>query len=105
MRVEVAGALEKEVAFFWEEQREPCQVDLAVVHFGLGEVGVDGDVGAQLRRQVVEQVQAFAALEDTGGWTAGLVQKVTEDVGLDVEPVALADVAEANDAARRHQAV
>ena len=59
--IEEARPLEEEVALLLEEQRKPREVDAALIDFGLGEIGVDADVRAQRRREVVERVEADVA--------------------------------------------
>ena len=56
--VEDAAALEEEVALLREEQAEAREVDLLLVDLDLREVGVDGEVGGQVRRDAVLDVAA-----------------------------------------------
>ena len=55
--VEERRAVEEEVAAFRKEEREAGEVDLTLIDFGLREVGVDGQVRADSRRRVVEQIE------------------------------------------------
>ena len=57
---EDAGVLQEEVAFLREEERKAREVDLPIVDFGLGEVGIDGQGRGEGRRDLVEDVQASA---------------------------------------------
>ena len=50
-------AVEEELALLRKEQREPRQVGAPLVHFGLGEVGVEREVGLERRRDVVERIE------------------------------------------------
>ena len=50
--VEERRAVEKEVALLGEEQRITREIGLPLIDFGLCEIGVDGEVGAQQRRRV-----------------------------------------------------
>ena len=59
--VEEGRAVEEEVALLGIEQREAREVDLPLIDLGLREVGVDGQVRAQRRRRVVEEVDAGLA--------------------------------------------
>ena len=56
--LEDPGSLEKEGPLLRKEEREPCQVHLAVVGLRLGEVGVDGDRGVHAGGDVLEDVDA-----------------------------------------------
>jgi hypothetical protein len=60
--VEECGAVEEEVAALGKKQREPGQVDLALIDLGLREIGVDGQIGADARRHVVEEVETGVAV-------------------------------------------
>ena len=55
---EEAGVLEEERPLLREEQREAIEVDLLIVDLDLREVGVDGRVERQARREAVFQVAA-----------------------------------------------
>ena len=55
---EEAGVLEEERALLRKEQLEAIEVDLLIVDFDLREVGVDGGVERQARRDAVLQVDA-----------------------------------------------
>jgi hypothetical protein len=55
-------SFEEEVSLFREEKRKPGQVDLSLVHFGLGKVGVDGQRGFQARCDAVVEIES-----DIGG--------------------------------------
>ena len=72
--VEEGRAVEEEVALLGKEQREAREVDLPLIDFGLREVGVDGEVGPQQRRQVVEEVDARARV---GGRSPGCRGRAT----------------------------
>ena len=49
---EVVGPLQEEVAFLGEKQVEACQVDALLVELDLGEVGVVGQIGGQVRGEL-----------------------------------------------------
>ena len=53
---EQARVLQEERPLLGEEQREPVEVDLLVVHLDLREVGVEGGVEGQARADAVLQV-------------------------------------------------
>src|SRR5262249_25061694 len=55
---ERARGLQKERALFGKEERETRQVDLPVVHFGFGEVSVEGRRPFEVRRDVVKDFSA-----------------------------------------------
>ena len=61
-KVEKDGAVEEEVALFGKKQGIARQVDLALVDLGLCEVGVDGEVRTELRREVIEEIDARARI-------------------------------------------
>ena len=88
----------KKSRWFGEEQREARQVDLTLIHFGLGEIGVDREDRTEERRRVVEEVNAgvTVAIERTLA-AAGRGLRSEEAVGLDVEAEPLRDVADAGD--------
>ena len=56
--LEELGTLQEELPFFRIEEAEAAQVDLDVVHFHLGEVGVVGQVQGEARCEAVLHVQA-----------------------------------------------
>ena len=58
---EEAGVLEEERPLLREEQREAIEVDLLIVDLDLREVGVDGRVERQARREAVLDVAADIA--------------------------------------------
>ena len=60
--VEDAPAFEEELALLGEEQVEPRQVHLLLVHLDLGEVGVPGQVGGQVAGDAVLDVQPAVAV-------------------------------------------
>ena len=60
--VEERRAVEEEVAALGKEEREARQVDLTLIDLGLREVGVDGQVCADSRRRVVEEVEPGVGL-------------------------------------------
>ena len=60
--VEVAPTLQEELALLREEQAEPRQVDLLLVHLDLGEVGVEGEVCRQVARHAVLDVEPGLAV-------------------------------------------
>ena len=76
--VEEGRAVEEEGALLGKEQREPRQVDQALVDLGFGEVGVDGGHAAQARRDVVGHVDADVgrAVGATAGMRPGRVGRV-----------------------------
>src|SRR6186997_3334407 len=49
-KIENAARFEKELPFLREEVRKTCQVDDLAVRFDLGEVGIDGEVRGESRR-------------------------------------------------------
>ena len=55
--LEQPGVLQKEVALLREEQRKAREIDLSLVDFGLGEVGVVGQQHLERRRDAVLQVE------------------------------------------------
>src|SRR5205823_4020232 len=55
------SALEKECALLGEEQGEARQIDLARVHFGFAEVGIERRRQLEIGRDVVEQVEPWLA--------------------------------------------
>ena len=61
--IEHAAALEKEVTLLGKEQAESREVDLLLVDLHLREVGVDGEVGGQVRRDAVLHIAANIAIE------------------------------------------
>ena len=55
-KFENSGSLQKELSFLGEENGHPVKVDDLVVHFGLGKVGVQGEIQGQTRGQGKFQV-------------------------------------------------
>jgi len=68
--VEKRGAFEKEPALLGKEQRVLREIDLPLIDFGLREVRVDGEIGAQRRRDAVVQVGASIRIGRRGGLAA-----------------------------------
>ena len=60
--VEHAAAFEEELALLRQEQVEARQVDLLLVDLDLREVGVDGEVGGEIRGDAVLHVAADVAV-------------------------------------------
>ncbi len=82
---EEAGVLEEERALLREEQREAIEVDLLIVDFDLREVGVDGGIERQARRDAVFQVAAEIVIGlGVDRRDAGL-ERVAERIGRDAE--------------------
>ena len=86
--VEDPGAFEKECALLGKEQRKPREIDLTDVGFRFGEVGVDSDCGIQVRREVLEDVEAARQLTTS-------VSVATRHIWSDVQPEALPNPLEA----------
>src|SRR5262245_9946313 len=97
--VEVAGSFQKELPLLRKEQRKAREIDLAVIDFCLGKIGVDGEVCLQLRRQVVEQVETpFAFVSGISRRNAAGRRVVRADqVRLNVEAITLTDITDAFD--------
>ena len=56
--IEKESAVEKEIALLGEQQREAREIDLALIDFRLGEVGVHCEVGSEAGRDAIEQIEA-----------------------------------------------
>ena len=65
--VELTRVLQEEVPLLGVEEWEAGQVDLFVVHFRLGEVGVDGHVQVEARRDSVLEIETRVGLEGAAG--------------------------------------
>ena len=85
--VEDALAFEEELAFLREEQAEPRQVDLLLVHLHLREVGVEGEVRGQVLGESVLEVDAAvpAGVVRDGGRGGAVGVERADRVGLDLE--------------------
>src|SRR6266571_3465856 len=91
--IEDARALEEERAFLRKEQREARQVHLTDVGFCFGKVRVDGDRRVQIRRDILEDVDAADELAATVPFSAGQIRS-------NVQPPALPDAVKTFKAAR-----
>jgi len=91
--IEDARALEEERAFLRKEQREARQVHLTDVGFCFGKVRVDGDRRIQIRRDVLEDVDAAGQLAATVPFSAGQIRP-------NVQPPPLPDAVKTFKAAR-----
>ena len=92
--IEDGSPLLKKEAFFGKEQRIPGQVDLLVVGFDLGEIGVESDVERQAAAQAVLEVQPELSRRSLGvdilRFFEVQVVRISgsrQDVGRDVERV------------------
>ena len=93
-------SLEEELAFLGEAEGEPGQVHLPVVDLRLRKVGVDGEVRAQIRGDVVEDVRAEIAGVGRGGALGGDGGRAPDEVRLHVQPEPLPDFVEPCDETR-----
>ena len=103
--VEDPLTLQKELALLREEQAEPRQVDLLLVHLDLREIGVPGEVRRQILGESVLHVAtrlAGAVVRDRGhGGPVG--RERADHVGLDLErAVAFRHLQAGEGAGRRH---
>src|SRR5688500_10805403 len=64
--VKIAASREEGVALFGEEETEAREVDLLLVDLHLREIGVDGDIGRQVRCDRIPGVPADLAAEIVG---------------------------------------
>src|SRR5688572_27569749 len=94
--VEEGRAVEEEIASLGKKERKARQVDLTLVDFRLGEVGVDGEDGPQQRSEAVEEIDSRAGVaRDCGAAAPRRCLRREDPVRLDVEAVALRHVADA----------
>ena len=76
------GVLEEEGSLLGEEELEPIEVDLLVVHLDLREVGVVGQVEGQSRRDAVLQVAAESAQRERAAVRpVDAIDRFADDVG------------------------
>ena len=94
--VEDAGAFEEERPLLGEKQRKARQVHLSNIGFGLGKVGVHRDRCVQVRREILEHIQAASELAVAGIFAA-------RDVRPHVEPMSLTRAFEASQLSRVRQ--
>src|SRR4030095_13895025 len=91
--IEKERPIEKEIALLWKQQREAREIDLPLVDFRLGKVGVHRQIGSKARRDAIEHIEA-------GGRVVGDTRippprkrfRCAEHVRLDVEAAPLADL-------------
>ena len=63
---EDALVLQEKLTFFREEQAEPREVDLLLIGFDLGEVRVDRDVGHEVLRDAVFDIEPDVPVQLVG---------------------------------------
>ncbi len=80
-------AFKEELAFFWEEQTEASEVDLLLVDFHLGEVGIISEIENESFCYAVLEVEAGIAVEvvRNGGFHALFGGDTRNSVGLDFQ--------------------
>src|SRR5690606_8543483 len=98
--LEEARALQEELAFLGKEQVEPGEVELHVVGLDLSEVGIDGQVEREARREAVLEVDAEVARHvHTRRRARRIVPnllRTRDHVRLDLDVPAAANVADAS---------
>ena len=92
--LEDSRVLEKEVAFFGEEEVEAGEVQLPLVDLGFGEVRVGRERSGDRRHEFVEDVETRVELRGAP-ILDGVVDVAQRSPGLQIEAPALADAAHA----------
>ena len=100
---EEPGVLEEERALLGKEQVEAIEVHLLVVDLDLGEVGVDGAVDREARRDGVLQVAPDVAEQHAVGRHGAGLERVAERVRRDLQVPERGDL-DAGDRTRRARA-
>src|SRR5690606_32373420 len=105
VEVEEGAPFQEEVALLRKEERKSGEVHLPLIDLGLREVRVDREVGAEVRREVVIQIDA-----DVGGSlpldrriATGSLRELSDDIRSNVQPESLAHVVDPDQETRvRH---
>ena len=105
--VEVAAPLEEEVALLGQEQAEPGEVHLLLVHLDLREVGVHGEVGGDVGRHAVLEIAAELRVEVAAHRRHPEVvgRRAAERIGLDLHVARRRRQVQAHQRAIRRHAV
>ena len=98
--------LQKEFALLGKEQREAREVDLLLVRLHLGEVRVDGEIGRQVLRDAVLDVEAARAAEVVAERVGGhqVARHVADSVRLDLDEAGRGRRLEADHRGRQRRA-
>src|SRR5258708_39937094 len=96
--IEYPGILQKELPLFWKEELVGREIKLLRVDIGVGEVGVGGEIGYQIRAQAKFDVDA-TGVERVRSWrktaARGARRKMAEShqsVRLNDEQASTADI-------------